>query len=135
MKISNFAKRLKEAMDIRKVSQTELHEKTGIGKPSINAYLKGEYKAKQDKVDLIAEALSVDPTWLIGYDVPMERSSRESFNNGYYTDPEVAELAEKLRTNPNGRILFDASKDLSKKDIEIVLNLIKGLKEKEGKAD
>lgn len=135
MKISNFAKRLKEAMDIRKVSQTELHEKTGIGKPSINAYLKGEYKAKQDKVDLIAEALRVDPTWLIGYDVPMERSSRESFNNGYYTDPEVAELAEKLRTNPNGRILFDASKDLSKKDIEIVLNLIKGLKEKEGKAD
>ena len=66
MKISNFAKRLKEAMDIRKVSQTELHEKTGIGKPSINAYLKGEYKAKQDKADLIAEALSVDPTWLIG---------------------------------------------------------------------
>lgn len=130
MKISNFAKRLKEALDIRKVSQTELHEKTGIGKPSINAYLKGEYKAKQDKVDLIAEALNVDPTWLIGYDVPMDRSSRESFNNsnGYYTDPEVAQIAEELRTNPNGRILFDASKDLSKDDIDTVLKIIDGLK-------
>ena len=54
-------------------------------------------------------------------------------NNGYYTDPEVAQLAEELRTNPEKRILFDASKDLSKDDIDIVLNLIHGLKAKEGK--
>lgn len=115
MKISNFAKRLKEAMDIRKVSQTELHEKTGIGKPSINAYLKGEYKAKQDKVDLIAEALSVDPTWLIGYDVPMERSSRESFNNGYYTDPDM-------------KILFSAAKDLTPEEMQQAADYVNYLK-------
>ena len=130
MKISNFAKRLKEAMDIRKVSQTELHEKTGIGKPSINAYLKGEYKAKQDKVDLIAEALRVDPTWLIGYDVPMERSSRESFNNGngYYTDPETAELAEKLRTDPDMKILFSAAKDLTPEEMQQAADYVNYLK-------
>lgn len=130
MKISNFAKRLKEAMDIRKVSQTELHEKTGIGKPSINAYLKGEYKAKQDKVDLIAEALSVDPTWLIGYDVPMERSSRESFNNGYYTDPETAALAEKLRTDPDMKILFSAAKDLTPEEMQQAADYVNFLKMK-----
>ena len=128
MKISNFAKKLKEAMDIRKVSQTELHEKTGIGKPSINAYLKGEYKAKQDKVDLIAEALRVDPTWLIGYDVPMERSSRESFNNGYYTDPETAELAEKLRTDPDMKILFSAAKDLTPEEMQQAADYVNYLK-------
>ena len=128
MKISNFAKRLKEAMDIRKVSQTELHEKTGIGKPSINAYLKGEYKAKQDKVDLIAEALRVDPTWLIGYDVPMERSSRESFGNVYYTDPETAELAEKLRTDPDMKILFSAAKDLTPEEMQQAADYVNYLK-------
>lgn len=128
MKISNFAKRLKEAMDIRKISQTELHEKTGVGKPSINAYLKGEYKAKQDKVDLIAEALNVDPTWLIGYDVPMERSSRESFNNGYYTDSETAELAEKLRTDPDMKILFSAAKDLTPEEMQQAADYVNYLK-------
>lgn len=128
MKISNFAKRLKEAMDIRKISQTELHEKTGVGKPSINAYLKGEYKAKQDKVDLIAEALNVEPTWLIGYDVPMERSSRESFNNGYYTDSETAELAEKLRTNPDMKILFSAAKDLTPEEMQQAADYVNYLK-------
>lgn len=110
MKISNFAKRLKEAMEIRRVSQTELHEKTGIGKPSISAYLKGEYKAKQDKVDLIAEVLDIDPTWLIGYDVPMERSSRESFNVGYLklTDKEET-IIKKYRFIPeSGKETVDA---------------------------
>lgn len=54
-------------------------------------------------------------------------------DQGYYADPEVAALAEELRTDPNRRILFDATKNLSKDDIDIVLNLINGLKAKEGK--
>lgn len=54
---------------------------------------------------------------------------------GYYNDPEVAAIAEQLRTNPNGRILFDASKNLTKDDIDVVLTVIKGLKAKEGKND
>lgn len=56
----------------------------------------------------------------------------DSAKSGYYTDPEVAELAEMLRTNPEYRIMFDASKNLSKEDIKVVTNLIKSLKEKEG---
>lgn len=50
---------------------------------------------------------------------------------GYYNDPEVVELAEELRTNPDYRILFDASKDLTKEDINTVLKIIEGLKARE----
>lgn len=137
-KISNLAKRLEELMALKGLRQIDIAEKTGLGKSAISQYVSGKITPKQDKVYILAEGLNVSPTWLMGYDVPMEKEkipATENPNNGYYTDPEVAELAEKLRTNPNGRILFDASKDLSKKDIEIVLNLIQGLKEKEGKAD
>ena len=138
MKISTFSKRLREAMAYRRISQTELHEKTGIGKSSLSTYLKGEYQAKQDKVDLLAEALTVNPVWLMGYDVPMEINHRHTdvvreTPDGYYTDPEVAELAEELRTNPEYRILFDASKDLTKEDVNTVLKIIEGLKAREGK--
>lgn len=136
MKTSNTSERLKELMALKGLRQIDIAEKTGLGKSAISQYVSGKITPKQDKVYILAEGLNVSPTWLMGYDVPMEKiPATENPNNGYYTDPEVAELAEKLRTNPNGRILFDASKDLSKKDIEIVLNLIKGLKEKEGKAD
>lgn len=138
MKTSNTSERLKELMALKGLRQIDIAEKTGLGKSAISQYVSGKITPKQDKVYILAEGLNVSPTWLMGYDVPMEKETiptTEPPNNGYYTDPEVAELAEELRTNPNGRILFDASKDLSKKDIEIVLNLIKGLKEKEGKAD
>ena len=59
--------------------------------------------------------------------------SRQTKDAGYYTDPEVAEYAEELRTNPKYRLLFDASKDLSKEDIDFVVNMIEQLKAREGK--
>ena len=50
---------------------------------------------------------------------------------GYYTDPEIAQIAEELRTDPDRRILFDASKNLNKDDIDTVLKIIDGLKARE----
>ena len=72
MKNSTFSERLAEAMKIRELTQTDLHERTGINKSSISTYLRGDYKAKQDKVDLLSSALRVSPAWLMGFDVPME---------------------------------------------------------------
>lgn len=126
MKVATFAERLKEAMETRRINQTELHEKTGIGKPSISTYLKGDYQPKQDKVDIIATALSVNPAWLMGYSVPMELSEE-----GYYSDQETAEYAEELRTNSDLRVLFSASRDLSKKQMQEAYDYIKYLKSKE----
>lgn len=138
MKTSNTSERLKELMALKGLRQIDIAEKTGLGKSAISQYVSGKITPKQDKVYILAEGLNVSPTWLMGYDVPMEKETiptTEPPNNGYYTDPETAELAEKLRTNPNGRILFDASKDLSKEDINVVLTVIEGLKRPKGGKD
>lgn len=63
-----FAARLKRAMDVRKMKAVELSERTGIDKGSISNYLKGRYFPKNDKIYLMASALSVNPTWLNGID-------------------------------------------------------------------
>ena len=95
MKISTFSQRLREAMYIRRLNQTDLHSLTGIGKSSISTYLKGDYKAKQDKVDLLAKVLSVSPAWLMGYDVPMESVrpfnsiSPSASTHGYLSEPQI----------------------------------------------
>lgn len=125
--MSNTANRLKKAMTIRGLRQADLSEKTGIVKSAISQYLSGKVTPKQDKIFLLSEALSVSPAWLMGADVPMEKQMEP-----YYTNEETARLAQELKDNPNGRILFDASRNLSPEDIKIVLNLIKGLKAKEG---
>lgn len=125
--MSNTANRLKEAMLIKGLRQSDLSEKTGIVKSAISQYLSGKVTPKQDKIFLLSEALSVSPAWLMGADVPMEKHIEP-----YYTNEETARIAQELKDNPNGRILFDASRDLSPEDVKIVLNLIKGLKAKEG---
>ena len=81
MQNSTFSKRLAEAMSIREMTQTDLHERTGINKSSISTYLRGDYKAKQDKVDLLSTALNVSPAWLMGYDVPMVPGTKSEERN------------------------------------------------------
>ncbi len=49
----------------------------------------------------------------------------------WYADPEVAQYAEELRTNPNMRILFSAAKNISKEDMEKAVEFITFLKSKE----
>lgn len=67
------AKRIKQALYERGMKQTDLVEKTGIGKSSISTYLSGAYLPKQKNIYKIAKALDVDEAWLMGGDVPMER--------------------------------------------------------------
>lgn len=75
MKKAETKDRIREALEIREMKQAELVEKTGIDKGQMSSYLAGRYKPKQNNLHLMAEALSVDEAWLMGYDVPMERIS------------------------------------------------------------
>lgn len=77
--IDTFANRLKTAIRIRDIKPVELSEKTGIDKSKISSYMSGRYKAKQDGVYLLAKALDVNEAWLMGLDVPMERTTTDIF--------------------------------------------------------
>ena len=74
--IDTFSNRLNKAITIRNIKPVELSEKTGIDKSKISSYMSGRYKAKQDGVYLISNALNVSEAWLMGYDVPMEKSAK-----------------------------------------------------------
>ena len=69
------SKRIAQALSVRQMKQTELCEKAGIPKSSLSLYLSGAYEPKQDRLYLMAQALNVDPVWLMGFDVPMEKES------------------------------------------------------------
>lgn len=68
-----FADRLKRILKIRNMKQVELCEKTKLSSGLINKYIKGKALAKQDKLTILAEALEVNPVWLMGYNVPMDK--------------------------------------------------------------
>lgn len=66
-----FTNRLRQALEFRNMSQSELSRLSGIGKSAISQYLSGEYEAKQEKIYLMSKPLNVNPAWLMGFDVPM----------------------------------------------------------------
>ena len=74
-KVDTIANRIRTALDIRNMKQADLVEKTKIGKSSISTYLSGAYEPKQKNIYRIASALDVDESWLMGFDVPMERKN------------------------------------------------------------
>ena len=54
-----FANRLKKALDYNNMRPIDLANKAKISKAQISNYLKGSYKAKQDKLYTIAKILNV----------------------------------------------------------------------------
>ena len=71
--IDTFQNRLNELLATRGILASDLASKTGISKATISKYTHGQIEAKQDKVALIASAYGIDPAWLMGYDVPMQK--------------------------------------------------------------
>lgn len=76
------AERLKEGMELRKMKQADLVQLTGISKGALSSYLSGRYTPKQNNVYKLAAALNVSEAWLMGADVPMERSRPLMFPDG-----------------------------------------------------
>lgn len=78
----SFANRLAIAMQLNNINQIELSEKTKafsktISQSLINKYLKGKALARQDNIYILCKILNVDEAWLMGFDVPMERTPDE----------------------------------------------------------
>lgn len=73
--MKTIAERIKEGLELRDMKQADLVEKTGIGKSSISTYISGKYEPKRSNIYKIALALDVNESWLMGYDVPIDRKS------------------------------------------------------------
>ena len=97
--ISDFAERLRIALDFRNMKATKLSALTGINKSTISQYLSKEYEPKRDRLELFAKTLNVNEAWLIGYDVPMEisSSSNDSLIEEYELSPEELKEYENIK--------------------------------------
>lgn len=73
-----FANRLRKALQMNNMTQTELANKSGLDKSLISNYLSGNYKAKQDKITLLANILNVSETWLMGFDILKNEENNSS---------------------------------------------------------
>lgn len=108
---SSFRERLKEAMDLRKMTQADLARCTGLNKGGISNYVTGRYEPKEDIIKKLALALNCSEAWLRGYDVPMRPKQEKIYSYDDYNacisdeeDPARLELEEYLDTLTPGEI-------------------------------
>jgi transcriptional regulator with XRE-family HTH domain len=113
--------RLKQAMAHNNMKPVELSNKTDVPKGAISYYLAGKSKPKSDRVYILSKALNVSEAWLLGYDVPMERTDEQKKND------KLAELIVKLRFDNELFSMVDALASLPEDQRASIKTILTGL--------
>lgn len=92
MQENTFRERLIEEMHSKNFTQVELCEKTKIPKSAMSQYVNGKITPKTDRLYLLAKALDVNPTWLMGLNVPKSTFK----NSSAYYNPNINDYEEAL---------------------------------------
>ncbi len=71
MKYPETAKRLSDALNLKKLKAQELADASGVAKASISQYINGSHCPSTLSAGKMASVLGVDAMWLMGFDVPM----------------------------------------------------------------
>lgn len=119
-----FAKNLSNLMARHKKTQADLVNDLNINKSTISTWINGTKMPRMNKIEMLANYFGVEKSDLIEKKI-------SDVEQGYYTDPDAAEYAEYVKSNPNIRILFSAAKDVSKESLEKTVEYIQFLKSKE----
>ena len=120
--MKSVGERIRERRTELNMTQEELAHKLGYkSRATINKIELGVNDIMRSKVEAFAKALQTTPAYLMGWEDENELVP-------YYLDPEVAEMAQRAYEDPDTRLLLSASRDLSKEDLQYVLDLVKRLK-------
>ena len=78
VKVAEMKDRLREAMALRNKKAVDLSSNLGIPKSAISQYLSGRSKDMDSpRLYKICVYLDVSEAWMMGFDVPMERPTKE----------------------------------------------------------
>lgn len=109
-----FKHRLDTALAFANMKPIDLASKTGISEATISQYRSGYSKPKDKRLVQIANALNVNPSWLMGLDVPMQISetpaapsdsdrARRLYENYLKVPPEVQATIDLLLGYPQSK--------------------------------
>ena len=123
-RVAELRDRLTEALKIRGMKAIDLSEKLGISRGTISYYMSGKSSPKADRLNLISQALNISEAWLLGYDVPMERTTEQKKN-----DTLVRIVAQMRKDNDFYNVVSDLA-DLQPEEYAVVKAMISTLKKK-----
>ena len=125
--------RIKRLRKQNKLSVDEIVKKLNISRATYYRYESNEIeKLPLTILEPLAKILNTTPAYLMGWQEPHQQN-KSTQTEGYYVDPETAEYAEMLRTRPEMRMLFSASRGISKEEMQEAVNYIEFIKSRNKK--
>jgi len=119
-----MGKRIKECREQAGLTQEELGNKLGLQRAAINKYEKGHVEnMKRATVKRMADIFDVSPSWLMGFD--------EEYQEEYEEDdiPRTKDaLLEYFHKNPQLKVLFSITDDLTEEQLNYLIGLAKTMK-------
>lgn len=112
LKIVHYKKKLK-------MTNATIAEKTGLPVNTISRIASGQ--TKEPTLRVLRKLANA-------FDCTIDDLQSGGTIEPYYLNPEAAQLAQEVYKNPNLKILFDASRNLSAEDINAVIEVVKAIK-------
>lgn len=105
------------------LSVDEVAEKLGKNRATVYRYESNDIEnLPVGTLEPLATILETTPAQLMGWEDSDSHNSET--DNSYYINEDAKELAQFLFENPEYRVLFDAAKDVSADDLEMVKTII-----------
>lgn len=120
--------KIKRLCDSRHIAVTALEKELNFGRGSIGKMRKNQPRA--DRVQKIADYFGVPVDYLLSESDDIKQEGVQiSVRPSWYTDPDAAELAQRLFDDPAYRVLFDAAADATPEDLQAAADILRRLKE------
>lgn len=116
--MASTSERIRVAMDLRKMKQIDLVNKTGLDRSQISNYLSGKYEPKQKAINKLAVALDVSEMWLWGYDVPMERTKAQKNNDA------ISDIVVRMRQDEEFLSVVCGLNNIDKDKLKLVSDML-----------
>ena len=113
-----FARNLNRFLKINGKNQADIATLLNVSQAAVSNWCKGIKMPRMDKVQALADYFGINKSDLL------EDKGVQEEDKSYYIDEDAKELAQFLFENPEYRVLFDAAKDVSADDLEMVKTII-----------
>ena len=114
---------IKKYMGLTGKTRSEICSDLGFSYSTFSDWLNGNAYPRIDKIEMLANYFGIEKSDLI--------EDMHNKSNEYYINKETKQIAQEIFENKELKALFDAGKNATPEDLNIVKNLLLQLKNKE----
>lgn len=111
-----FSKNLLYYLELDGKSQADLCKYMNVSSATVSDWCNGKKMPRMDKIQSICNWLRIEKSDLL--------EDKRNRNGSYYLNDDARNIAEFLYSNPEYKVLFDATRKVKKDDIQFVKEMI-----------